>query len=135
VTREKRFAKNYARELMSVSLLDLASAKDLRRAGTKRVENILLLAQQSLEKALKAVLCWNDRPIPFLHDIGILVTLVTAIEPPPFAYTLNELTEFAAIRRYHEGLEEFTSEEIDEILARVEEGVEWCRVQIDGPLP
>ena len=134
MTREKKFAKSYAHELMSVSLLDFESAKDLRRAGTKRVENIFLLAQQSLEKALKAVLCWNERPIPFIHDIGILVTLVSAIEPPPFGYTLNELTEFAAIRRYQEGSEEFTGHEIDEILTRVEEGVEWCRVLVSAKI-
>lgn len=127
MTREKKFSKEYAHELMTVALLDLESARDLQKAGTRRVENIFLLAQQSLEKALKAILCWNERPIPFLHDIGILVTLVSAIESPPFAYSLNELTEFAAIRRCHEGLEEFAGEEIEGVLTSVEDAVRWCR--------
>ena len=130
MTKAKIFSKKYAHELLSIAHLDVASARDLQAAKTQRVENIFLLAQQGLEKGLKAVLCWNDQPVPFLHDIGVLVTLVTQLIAPPFEYELNELTEFATIRRYHEGHEEFSDVEIEEILSQVELALQWCRSQL-----
>lgn len=128
--RAKIFAKEYAKELISIALQDLASSRDLESTRTKRVENIFLLAQQGLEKALKAVLCWNGKEIPFVHDIGILVTLISQFAAPPFGYSLNELSEFAAIRRYHEGHEEFGPDEIDTVLREVEAAILWCRDNI-----
>jgi HEPN domain-containing protein len=78
-----------------------------------------LLAQQSLEKALKSVLCWHEKPVPFVYEIGVLVALASQVTTVPFGYELNELSEFATIRRYHEGIEEFSKEEIEIVLDRV----------------
>ena len=130
MVKSKKFSKQYAHELLSIARDDLSSSDDLRRVKTKRVENIFLLAQQALEKALKAVLCWHEQPIPFIHDISVLVTLVSRIDEPPFGYDLNDLSEFAAIRRYLEGREEFSQEEIAKVLEEVEKAIEWCEEKI-----
>lgn len=129
VGKSKVFNKLYAHELMSVGEADLDSACDLLRAGTRRKENVYFLAQQALEKALKAVLCWHGQPVPFIPDISALVTLVGAIKEPPFGYDLNDLTEFAALRRYLEGFEEHSTEEVQEVLEAVKEALKWCRSQ------
>lgn len=131
MTREQAFSKEYAHELISISEQDLESARVLASAKKTRIENIFLLAQQGLEKALKAVLCWHSLPVPFVHEIGILVTKLEAKNlTPPFGYDLNSLSEYATIRRYMEGKESFTQNEVIEILEQVEDAVKWCRAQI-----
>ena len=130
MNKQKKFSKHYAHELISIAEEDLASARDLQTMKTHRVENIFLLAQQSLEKGLKAVLCWNEQPIPFVHDIGILVTLLLPVAEPPFGYELNDLSEFAAIRRYQEGNEEFSEEEIESVLLKVTNALVWCQTRL-----
>lgn len=131
MTKEQVFSKEYAKELLSIAHQDLASAKALAKANGLRVENVFLLAQQGLEKALKAVLCWNSKPVPFVHEIGILVAKLENIgRSPPFGYDLNSLSEFATIRRYLEGREAFTDSEVQALLAQVEGAIEWCSQQI-----
>jgi HEPN domain-containing protein len=130
MVKSKKFNKQYAHELMSIAHADLESAFDLQKADTKRKENIYLLAQQALEKALKAVLCWHEKPVPFIHDISALVALVGAIEVPPFGYDLNDLTEFAAIRRYLEGYEEYSAEEVAAVLRAVKDALVWCKSKV-----
>ena len=130
MVKSKKFNKQYAHELMSIAHADLESACDLHRVETRRKENIYLLAQQALEKALKAVLCWFEKPIPFIHDISALVALVGTIEAPPFGYDLNDLTEFAAIRRYLEGYEEYSADEVAAVLHAVKEALFWCQSKI-----
>ena len=123
MVKSKKFKKQYARELMSIAHADLESAFDLHNVDTKRKENIYLFAHQALAKALKAVFCWFEKPIPFIHDISALVALVGTIEAPPFGYDLNDLTEFAAIRRYMEGYEEYSKEEVAAVLRAVQEAL------------
>jgi HEPN domain-containing protein len=125
------FSKEYAHELMSIAYQDLASADFLAQQQGVRVENVFLLAQQSLEKALKAVLCWHNQPIPFIHEIGILVTKLEAVNVfAPFGYDLNSLSEFATIRRYLEGKESWDHSEILGILEQVRAAVQWSRDQL-----
>lgn len=131
MTKEGKFAKDYAHELMRIAFQDLASAQFLSGQHQVRVENVFLLAQQALEKALKAVLCWQGQPIPFLHEIGVLVSKIESVGlSPPFAYSLNGLSEFATIRRYLEGKETWSDAEIHGVLAEVKTACEWCQQQI-----
>ena len=129
--KDQVFAKEYAKELLSIAEQDLKSAIALAAAQGIRIENVFLLAQQALEKALKAVLCWNNQPVPFVHEIGILVAKLENIEkPPPFGYDLNSLSEYATIRRYLEGKETFSDDEVQEILSQITDAVNWCQKQI-----
>ncbi len=130
VPRDARYQREYAHELLAIAEADLESAFLLATVERKRWENVYLLAQQSLEKALKAVLCWHSELVPLVHDIGILVTKIAVFAKPPFGYNLNNLSEYATIRRYLESKEEYTSHEVVEILKQVKKAVEWCKQQL-----
>ena len=128
--KSKTFDPRYAIELISIAEADLAAAYDLWHAKTNRKENIFLMAQQGLEKALKAVLCAASRPVPFVHDIAAFVTLVSQVAEPPFGHDLNELTEFATVRRCYEGWEPFSDEEISAVLETTKAAIRWCASQV-----
>jgi HEPN domain-containing protein len=131
MTKQGKFEQRYAQELLRIANQDLESARFLVGQSRPRVENIFLLAQQGLEKALKGVLCWKNQPIPFVHEIGILVTKIESLGlSPPFGYQLNGLSEFATIRRYLEGQETWAPEEIAEVLTQVSQAIDWCHQQI-----
>lgn len=131
MTREQMFAKEYAKELLAIAFEDLKAAEALGKIAGLRVENTFLLGQQALEKGLKAVLCWAGKPVPFVHEIGILVAKLENIgQEPPFGYDLNSLSEFATIRRYLEGKETYSLAEIQEVLRQIRVALEWCRFQI-----
>ena len=128
MTKSQKFKKEYAHELMLVAVSDLDTARTLSNAKLKRVENIFLFVQQALEKALKAVLCWYEQPVPLIHDIGILTTKIENLgHMAPFGYDFNSLSEYATIRRYLEGKESFDTEEIDEIINQVDVALKWCQ--------
>ena len=52
---------------------DLDVARRLLRDEWPPVRHVLLLAQQTVEKALKALLVWNGQEYPLTHDLGTLV--------------------------------------------------------------
>ncbi len=132
MTKQAKFSREYAFELLVIAKQDLESAEFLAQHPGARVENIFLLAQQSLEKALKAVICWEDQPIPFLHDIGVLVAKIEALgKVPPFGFDLNGLSEFATIRRYLEGKETWSTDEIRGVLSEVMKAYQWCYSEVN----
>ncbi len=132
--QEKLFPQEYSVELMAIARDDFKSANALATvwisSKSGRPENILFMAQQALEKALKAVLCKKGLPIPLVHDVGILIAKLPAEPSPPFGYELASLNEFAAIRRYQQGSDIITPTEISESLAKVDEALNWCESQL-----
>jgi len=130
MVKEQKFEKKYAVELISIALQDLEAAKILAAGNVSRIENVFLLAQQALEKSLKAVLCAHEAPVPFVHDIGVLVATIRPIAEPPFGYKLNQLSEYATIRRYVEGHETFSSQELHEVLHQIELACNWCSKEV-----
>lgn len=131
MTKQGKFAKSYALELLRIAVQDLESAKFLSQQPDLRVENVFLLAHQGTEKALKAVLCWHESPVPFVHEIGVLVAKIESLGiQVPFGFDLNSLSEFATIRRYVEGRENWAPEEVAQILALVEAAIKWCQSKV-----
>lgn len=128
--QEKLFKKEYAHQLLLIAQSDLRCAKILAESKEERKVNTLYLAQQSLEKAIKAVLCWNGLPIPLSHDIGILLTKLPDSIQCPINPELNDLTQYATIKRYLEGFEIDTNEEVVHIIHEVESAIEWCQLKI-----
>jgi HEPN domain-containing protein len=128
--REQRFHKEYAHELLRIALLDFDSAQILARYGAHRVENVFLMAQQSLEKALKAVICWHELSVPFTHDIAVLVERLSSRIDIPFEGKFDALSEFATIRRYLEGRECISSEDAMAVLSELSNALTWCQKQI-----
>src|SRR5213592_4074143 len=63
---------------------------------------VCFLAQQSVEKYLKALLCENSVPFPKTHDLNELSTLVPGRldYPKSFGATISRLDRYAVELRY-----------------------------------
>ncbi len=114
--QERKFPRSYSRELLRIAVGDHDSAAYLVRGvgdGAGRAENAAYLFQQSIEKALKAALCAVGRPVPLVHDLGVLVAKLPGSVDPDFGYELAGLDEYATVRRYEEGRYQLTADELE----------------------
>lgn len=131
MTKDRLFRRAYAGELIKIAYGDLASAEvmaDNLKKGRK--ENICFVAQQCIEKSLKAVLCAQGKPVPMTHSIEVLLDRLAG-DQPSAAERLIELTDFATIRRYEEGNEIITDADIAAIIAAARDVANWANVRID----
>ena len=128
--QEKLYLKDYAPELVRIAEADILSAQVLARTPEVRRENSAYHAQQCVEKAIKAVLCWKGIPVPLVHDAGILVAKLPSELSPPGGYDLTELTPFATVKRYEEGNYEFTEAELKAVIALAVDVLKWAKAQI-----
>ncbi|MBI4405339.1 MAG: HEPN domain-containing protein [Deltaproteobacteria bacterium] len=124
----KKFKREYAKTLFSIAEGDLCSARDCRSGGTGRAENVSFHAEQAIEKSLKAVICHLGLPIPMVHDLKALIAALPDKCPlPPSASKMQELSEFATIRRYEEGNYALTDEELKSAIRVAEESILWAK--------
>ena len=130
MTKERLFKKEYAKELLLIAKDDLEGAKVLAAANLKRQELALFHIQQAIEKALKAFLCWLEKPVPLVHSLSIILDRIPKNYQVPSADSLEDLTQFATIRRYEEGIALFTEEEIKEALQLGCEITNWVENQL-----
>jgi len=126
-----KFEKSYAKELLEIAEQDLDSARVLASHWKRgRIENIFFLAQQSVEKALKAYLCHHHGEFPLVHDIGVLLGKLD--ELPPRGYELVTFSQFAGIRRYETGKAQLAKEDIDVAILAAQEVADWVRTRIEA---
>lgn len=125
--KKKLYPRVYAQELLKIANGDLDSANLLYKAQGGRPENIVFLAQQSVEKNIKAVLVHNQIAYPMLHDLGVLVALLPDDKMPSEGFDLMELNPFASVRRYHEGEIPLTKEEIESSLTVALNICNWAK--------
>ncbi len=131
-TQKRLFQKEYALELLKIARGDLDSALGLSKLNTGRPENTVFLAQQSVEKSIKAVLVHLQIAFPLVHDLGILVALLPEEKSPPEGFALAELNPFASIRRYEEGPLPLIQEEINASLEVAQKIVKWATDEIQS---
>ena len=100
-------------------------------------EDLCFDCQQSVEKALKALLISYDIDFPRTHSIGRLLELVstTGIETPKIILQAVELTEYAVNTRYPGELEEIGKQEYEEALEMAILVFEWVRKIIEDSSP
>ena len=103
---------------------DLNLARVARERKDVLPEQACFHAQQSAEKALKAVLLSKRIEFPLAHDLKMLVGLLqeNAISFPPEVREAGSLTPYAVETRYPGHLEEVTSSDVDEAI-RIADGV------------
>jgi len=107
------FKKEYAQHLFIIAKGDFATAAALLSAASPgRVENILYMIQQSVEKTLKAVLIHKQISFPLVHDLGILIALLPNDNYPPGGFDWTELNPYASVRRYEDGALPISRDEI-----------------------
>jgi HEPN domain-containing protein len=124
--KKQLFNKNYASELLGIAKGDLTSAEALCKANSGRPENVVFLAQQSVEKAVKAALIHLEISFPLVHDLGILVALLPDDKAPPHGFSLAELNPFASVRRYEEGPIPLSEEEIKGAIDVARSVIHWA---------
>lgn len=126
--KKQLFPKAYAQELFKIAAGDFSSAKILFEANSHgRDENIVFIAQQSVEKSVKAVLVHLQIAFPMVHDLGILVALLPDDKMPPGGFALTELNPFASVRRYHEGDFPLTKDEIQASIEIAQKVIKWAQ--------
>jgi HEPN domain-containing protein len=128
--QERMFPKEYAQVLWRIAEGDFRTVAVLAQASGYRVENAFYLAQQSMEKALKAVLVHRGVAIPMIHDLSALLSKLPEDCDSPYGYELNALSEYATIRRYEEGSWTPSSEELQEILTKTQVMLDWAKSKI-----
>ncbi|MBI4729454.1 MAG: HEPN domain-containing protein [Acidobacteria bacterium] len=96
------------------------------------LEDLCFDAQQSAEKALKALLIHLEVVFPFVHDLAALLTLVEAsgAKVPEGVQDAGRLTRFAVAARYPGPEEPVDEQEYLRAVAIAEAVVEWVRGQI-----
>ena len=126
MTKERHFKKEYADELLRIARSDLESAEVLAKGAIKRKENILFHVGQAIEKALKAKLCAKGEPVPLTHDLAVIIDRFSVTDKLPHSDELDDLSQFATIRRYEEGAAILTAEEISTALVIGKNILDWA---------
>lgn len=73
--------RSLVRKWLSKARRDLLSAKRLVRGSEPYFDTAIYHCQQCAEKAIKGWLVYNDRSFEKTHDLRLLVTLASEIEP------------------------------------------------------
>jgi HEPN domain-containing protein len=121
------FKPEYSSELFGIAKGDLKSARELLGATKEgRLENVVYLAQQAAEKALKAALNHLRIPFPLVHDLGILVALLPDDKVPPGSFDLALLNPYASALRYEEPNAILTQLEVEASLQAVQAVIDWA---------
>lgn len=127
MTKSQIFKKEYALELIKIAEGDYETAQVLLAAQKGRKENICFNAQQVIEKSVKAILCHLELPVPFTHNIDILLDKIPKELHIPASEHFNELTEYATIRRYEEGVFELDQQDLETSLNVAHKALKWAK--------
>jgi HEPN domain-containing protein len=111
---------------------DLETAADLLGLRNTRVRPILFHCQQSVEKALKAFLCWHDAPFAKSHDLRQLGRESSRIDGSLESLLIRAafLTDYAVKFRYPGAECEPTLEEANTSLSIAREVVEAVEARL-----
>ena len=127
MTKSQKYKKEYAKELLKIAEGDFETTKVLYNAKAGRKENICFIAQQVVEKSIKAVLCHLELPIPHTHNLDILMDKLPDKYQTLEADGYNELTEYETIRRYENGNFELDSDDLRQAFAVAEKFLLWAK--------
>ena len=92
--------------------------------------------QQSTEKALKALLIFNDITFPKTHSVARLLELLESggISIPEEVTEAVTLTDYAVTTRYPGVYDDVQESEYQESLVLAEQVFTWVKEQIEEPL-
>ncbi|NBX16367.1 MAG: HEPN domain-containing protein [Proteobacteria bacterium] len=125
--RTQKYKTEYAYALLRIAQGDLESAQALYAAKTGRKENVGYLAQQCVEKCLKAVLCYKGVPVPHTNELAALLPLMDSSWLCPYGLEISDLSYFATVRRYMEGSYEIENEELEATIEVATKILEWTQ--------
>ena len=124
-----------ARLLVEKARQDLTLVRNVQDAETIADEIVGFHVQQSVEKALKAVLTRLGTQYEFTHDLSLLYQQVerVGVTPPVPLDPVEELTAFAVQFRYTLYEEQDFDRRSGAGLA--EKFVEWAHAIVEAPVP
>lgn len=105
---------------------DLRSAKKNYEIEEYHVS--AFLAQQSVEKALKALHIKERGEFPRIHDLTRLARMINA--PEDIIKLCAEITPAYTATRYPDVAEEISESEVSELIEKAERVIEWVKLLI-----
>ncbi len=131
MTRQ-RFEPDDPREWLNRARGSLARARV--RIPESYLEDLCFDAQQTAEKAIKALLIHRGIDFPYIHDLNkLLLLLEQAGEPIPDAVrAAKDLSQFAVVTRYPWFGEPVTEEEYERTVKIAEAVFRWAEGRIAG---
>lgn len=115
---------------------DLDTAEAMHKTG--RYIYVLFMAQQSIEKAVKAVIEAEGKIIPFEHNLRRLLNITGSIKgfPEDWWPKIDFLSQYYLNARYKEDIsvlqQKITAEVAREFLDFAREVINWCTVRINS---
>ena len=130
MSREERV--HDARTWLRYAEADLAFAE--APLPSKGLYEILAFhAQQTAEKALKAILVLHGIDFPKTHNLEFLLTLLPeSLTPAPVTVSLYRLTGYATIARYPGEEEPLSEQECRDLLAIARETLTWATAVVNA---
>jgi HEPN domain-containing protein len=128
--RKQKFKIETAGKLLRVAKDDLYVAEILITAPKCRPETVLYHAQQSVEKAIKAVTIHFGQSVVLTHDLDLLISELPGDLTIALPSEVGELTQYATIRRYLDGDELI---EIKDLQAAIDVGrifIKWAELLV-----
>lgn len=110
--------RTLVRNWLKTARRDLLSAKRLARGNDPYLDTAIYRCQQCVEKSIKGWLVYRDQPFEKTHDLRLLVTSASEIEPK-FTESLDvaeQVSPYATAYRYPGEVLEPTQEEFQEVL-------------------
>lgn len=130
MTKTHQFKKEYSYELVKIAGEDYDSLEVLFAAAKGRKENIGFLAQQVIEKSVKAVLCFLEVPVPITHNLEILFDKVPKESEFQIKIDISELSLFASIRRYEDTAWELDKLDLKSLVDFSKSVLGWAQSQV-----
>jgi HEPN domain-containing protein len=126
----ERFPPDDPREWLNRARSNLAMAKN-RVAGVY-LEDLCFEAQQAAEKAIKAMLITRGIEFPYVHDLGLLLSLLERAGEviPEVVGWAGDLTDYATTIRYPSVIESVTEQEYIDALEIAETVIQWAEERL-----
>jgi HEPN domain-containing protein len=128
----ERFPPDDPREWLNRARSNLARAR--ARIPGAYLEDLCFDAQQSAEKAIKAVFLKNKLTFPYIHDLSRLLTLLeeSKEEIPEEVRQAENLTRYAVVTRYPGLTEPVTEGHYEQAVATAAVVIHWAEKIIEG---
>lgn len=101
--RFQKFKKQTSLKLYKIAQDDFYSAKVLFSAPQHRPETVIYHVQQCVEKCIKSVIVFLEKPVPLTHDLDFLIQQLPSGLTKDLPQGVGELSQFATIKRYLNG--------------------------------
>lgn len=128
----KRLPPDDPREWLNRANSNLAHAR--HSSAKVCLEDLCFDAQQTAEKAIKAVFVLRGERFPFIHDLEELLQRLerTGVRIPKYVWDADELTDFAIVTRYPGLADSVTQREYRRAVRIAEAVLRWAERQVEA---